>query len=94
MHLQFQKKLNQFYYTCQEKLNDIMPTRKETFSTIAIMKILTLRLTNSIGNYENHYLQAMDSHGRAFVQKYIYIYLFILYQIYILCQHMRIIFLK
>lgn len=47
----------------KEKLNDIMPTRKETFSTIAIMKILTLRLTNSIGNYENHYLQAMDSHG-------------------------------
>lgn len=54
----------------EEKLNDIMPTRKETFSTIAIMKILTLRLTNSIGNYENHYLQAMDSHGRTFVQKF------------------------
>lgn len=50
-----------------------MPTRDEPFSTIAIMKILTLRLTNSIGNYENHYLQAMDSNGRAFVQKYIYI---------------------
>lgn len=51
-------------------LDDIMPTRNETFSTIAIMKILTLRLTNSIGNYENHYLQAMDSNGRAFVQKF------------------------
>lgn len=56
----------------QEKddLDEIMPTRNETFSTIAIMKLFTLPLTNSIGNYENHYLNAMDSNGRAFVQNF------------------------
>nr|XP_034335051.1 arachidonate 8S-lipoxygenase-like [Crassostrea gigas] len=45
-------------------LDASMPSRKEMFSTIKIMKVLTLVLTNSLGNYENVYTRAMDSFGR------------------------------
>lgn len=49
-----------------------MPTRRETFSTITIMKVLTLSLTNSLGNYDNKYLMAMDDAGRNFVNQYVF----------------------
>ncbi|XP_034335051.2 polyunsaturated fatty acid lipoxygenase ALOX8 [Magallana gigas] len=45
-------------------LDASMPSRKEMFSTIKIMKVLTLVLTNSLGNYESVYTRAMDSFGR------------------------------
>lgn len=48
-------------------LDDCMPTRRETFSTIKIMKVLTLSLTSSLGNYDDKYLSAMDAAGIASV---------------------------
>lgn len=45
-------------------LDASMPSRKEMFSTIKIMKVLTLVLTNSLGNYENVYTRDMDTFGR------------------------------
>lgn len=51
-------------------LDDCMPTRRETFSTIKIMKVLTLSLTNSLGNYDKKYLLAMDVQGRSLVKKF------------------------
>lgn len=45
-------------------LDASMPSRKEMFSTIKIMKVLTLILTNSLGNYENVYTRDMDTFGR------------------------------
>lgn len=47
-----------------------MPSRKEMFSTIKVMKVLTLALTNSLGNYEDVYMRAMDTDGRNFVEAY------------------------
>ena len=46
-----------------------MPTKKEMLSTIKIMKVLVLTLTNSLGNYEEEYLNKMDDDGRNFVHK-------------------------
>lgn len=46
-----------------------MPTKKEMLSTIKIMKVLILALTNSLGNYEEVYLNEMDEDGRTYVQK-------------------------
>lgn len=46
-----------------------MPTGNEMFSAITIMKVLTLVLTNSLGNYESSFLNAMDKEGRSFVRK-------------------------
>lgn len=46
-----------------------MPTRRETFSTIKIMKVLTLSLTNSLGNYDSKYLSAMDDAGKNLVNQ-------------------------
>nr|XP_034335053.1 allene oxide synthase-lipoxygenase protein-like [Crassostrea gigas] len=45
-------------------LDASMPSRKEMFSTIKIMKVLTLVLTNSLGNYESVYTRAMDRFGK------------------------------
>lgn len=49
-----------------------MPTRRETFSTIKIMKVLTLSLTSSLGNYDDKYLSAMDAAGIASVAMYVF----------------------
>lgn len=49
-----------------------MPTRRETFSTIKIMKVLTLSLTSSLGNYDNKYLMAMDDAGQQLVAQYVF----------------------
>uniref|UniRef100_A0A8W8JAT5 Lipoxygenase domain-containing protein n=1 Tax=Magallana gigas TaxID=29159 RepID=A0A8W8JAT5_MAGGI len=48
-------------------IDAIMPTREEMFSTIKIMKVLTLVFTNSLGNYEDVYMREMDTDGRNFV---------------------------
>jgi hypothetical protein len=37
------------------------------------MMVLTTVLTNSLGNYERVYLNAMDNAGRRIVQKYVQI---------------------
>lgn len=58
-----------FSCTKQADLNINMPTKKEMLSTIKIMKVLILTLTNSLGNYEEVYLKKMDNDGRTFVQK-------------------------
>lgn len=39
------------------------------FAAVKVMKILTLVLTNSLGNYEWTYLKQMDDEGRTFVHK-------------------------
>lgn len=49
-----------------------MPTRREMFSTIKIMKVLTLSLTSSLGNYDNKYLMAMDAAGQLLVAQYVF----------------------
>lgn len=46
----------------------MIPTRAGTFATNETMKFLTLRLTNSLGKYEEPYLKAMDDFGKASVQ--------------------------
>nr|XP_022293686.1 allene oxide synthase-lipoxygenase protein-like [Crassostrea virginica] len=51
-------------------LNINMPTKKEMLSTIKIMKVLILALTNSLGNYEEVYLNEMDEDGRTYVQNF------------------------
>uniref|UniRef100_A0A8W8JC54 Lipoxygenase domain-containing protein n=1 Tax=Magallana gigas TaxID=29159 RepID=A0A8W8JC54_MAGGI len=51
-------------------LDASMPSRKEMFSTIKIMKVLTLVLTNSLGNYESVYTRAMDRFGKNCVAAY------------------------
>lgn len=50
-----------------------MPNGKEFFSAISVMKILTLVLTNSLGNYKYTYLKSMDIDGRIFVKKFVYV---------------------
>lgn len=47
-----------------------MPNGKEFFSAISVMKILTLVLTNSLGNYKYTYLKSMDIDGRIFVKNF------------------------
>lgn len=58
--------------TCRSALNldHAMPNGYEMFSAIAVMKVLTLVLTNSLGSYESSYLNAMDNEGRSFVRKF------------------------
>nr|XP_022293685.1 arachidonate 12-lipoxygenase, 12R-type-like [Crassostrea virginica] len=51
-------------------LNINIPTKREMLSTIKIMKVLTLCLTNSLGDYEKVYLNKMDESGRTFVQSF------------------------
>ena len=51
----------------QDTLDAIIPTKEEMLSTVRIMKLLTLRLTKSLGDYERKYLDAMDCHSRALV---------------------------
>uniref|UniRef100_A0A8W8JAN4 Lipoxygenase domain-containing protein n=1 Tax=Magallana gigas TaxID=29159 RepID=A0A8W8JAN4_MAGGI len=51
-------------------LNASMPNGKEFFSAISVMKILTLVLTNSLGNYKCTYLKSMDMDGRIFVKNF------------------------
>ena len=53
----------------QTDLNINIPTKREMLSTIKIMKVLTLCLTNSLGDYEKVYLNKMDESGRTFVQR-------------------------
>lgn len=48
-----------------------MPTGNEMFSAITVMKVLTLVLTNSLGNYKSSYLNTMDNEGRCFVRKFV-----------------------
>lgn len=65
--------INAFLLLCSNTKADIdaiMPTREEMFSTIKIMKILTLVFTNSLGNYEDVYMREMDTDGRNFVAAY------------------------
>lgn len=59
-------------YPCRSVLNldHAMPNGYEMFSAIAVMKVLTLVLTNSLGSYESSYLNAMDNEGRSFVRKF------------------------
>lgn len=40
------------------------------FSAIKVMKILTLVLTDSLGNYKWSYLKQMDDEGWTFVQNF------------------------
>lgn len=51
-------------------LNASMANGKEFFSAISVMKILTLVLTNSLGNYKCTYLKSMDMDGRIFVKNF------------------------
>lgn len=51
-------------------LDHAMPTGNEMFSAITVMKVLTLVLTNSLGNYKSSYLNTMDNEGRCFVRKF------------------------
>lgn len=65
--------INAFLLLCSNTKADIdaiMPTREEMFSTIKIMKVLTLVFTNSLGNYEDVYMREMDTDGRNFVAAY------------------------
>lgn len=64
-----------------------MPNGKEFFSAISVMKILTLVLTNSLGNYKCTYLKSMDMDGRTFVKKFVYIWGFFHYTIMLLHNH-------
>lgn len=48
-----------------------MPTGSEMFSAILVMKILSLVLTNSLGNYKSSYFKSMDNEGRSFVRKFV-----------------------
>lgn len=57
-------------FTIKADLDASMPSRKEMFSTIKIMKVLRLVLTNSLGNYESVYTRAMDSFERNCVAAY------------------------
>ncbi|XP_078318033.1 polyunsaturated fatty acid lipoxygenase ALOX15B-like [Crassostrea virginica] len=54
----------------EDTLDAIIPTKEEMLSTVRIMKLLTLRLTKSLGDYEKKYLDAMDSHSRALVSPF------------------------
>lgn len=56
-------------FSLQLNLDHAMPNGYEMFSAIAVMKVLTLVLTNSLGSYESSYLNAMDNEGRSFVRK-------------------------
>lgn len=56
-------------FSLQLNLDHAMPTGNEMFSAITVMKVLTLVLTNSLGNYESSFLNAMDKEGRSFVRK-------------------------
>ena len=65
-------KLYNHYYNflfsiIQDTLDAIIPTKQEMLPTVKIMKVLTLRLTKSLGDYEKKYLDAMDNDGRGFV---------------------------
>lgn len=52
-----------------------MPTGREMFSAIFVMKILSLVLTKSLGNYKTSYLKSMDNEGRSFVRKFVTFFL-------------------
>ncbi|XP_048771097.1 allene oxide synthase-lipoxygenase protein-like [Ostrea edulis] len=54
----------------ENELNAPMPTAREFFSTIKIMMVLTLVLTNSLGKYESRYQNAMDAAGKRIVRKF------------------------
>lgn len=51
-------------------LDHAMPTGSEMFSAILVMKILSLVLTNSLGNYKSSYFKSMDNEGRSFVRNF------------------------
>ncbi|XP_061193372.1 allene oxide synthase-lipoxygenase protein-like [Saccostrea echinata] len=52
------------------ELNAALPTKREFFSTVKIMKVLTTVLTNNLGQYEKEYMQAMDTKGREAVKRF------------------------
>lgn len=58
------------HHESTDTLDAAMPDGKEIFSAIQVMKILTLVLTNSLGNYKWSYLKQMDAEGRTFVQNF------------------------
>lgn len=63
-----------FFYFITNKQNDLdvaMPTGKELFYIIGAKRTSTQVLTNSLGNYEDRQLKAMDSDGRAFIEKFV-----------------------
>lgn len=49
-------------------MDDMIPNKEETFTIIKLMTNLSVRLTNSLGNYESTFLNAMDNHGRRAVE--------------------------
>lgn len=51
-------------------LDAAMPNGKQMFSAITVMKLLTLVLTNSLGNYQSSYRNQMDNEGRIFVRNF------------------------
>lgn len=53
-----------------DSLDDAIPNGDEMFAAVKVMKILTLVLTNSLGNYEWTYLKQMDDEGRTFVHNF------------------------
>lgn len=57
-------------FSLKLSLDHTLPTGNEMFSAITVMKVLTLVLTNSLGNYESSFLNAMDKEGRSFVRKF------------------------
>lgn len=54
----------------KDSLDDAIPNGDEMFAAVKVMKILTLVLTNSLGNYEWTYLKQMDDEGRTFVHNF------------------------
>ncbi|XP_056015729.1 allene oxide synthase-lipoxygenase protein-like [Ostrea edulis] len=52
------------------QLDAALPTGKEFFSTIRMMKLLTTVLTNNLGNYEKEYMNAMDKDAQRIVQNF------------------------
>lgn len=57
-------------FSLKLSLDHALPTGNEMFSAITVMKVLTLVLTNSLGNYESSFLNAMDKEGWSFVRKF------------------------
>ncbi|XP_056015737.1 allene oxide synthase-lipoxygenase protein-like isoform X2 [Ostrea edulis] len=56
--------------TGDDELDIAMPTGRQLFLTIKFMAVSNTVLTNSLGNYESEYLDAMDSAGQRIVQNF------------------------
>ncbi|XP_056014951.1 allene oxide synthase-lipoxygenase protein-like [Ostrea edulis] len=52
----------------EEGIDVLMPTTKQFFSTLSIMKILTMVMTNKLGTYEKEYWDAMDRSAKGIIE--------------------------